>query len=158
MPPSGDRGEIEVHVERDILSKSALIYLIEHTWSDEPNRLLRPKDDGWEWVEVEPPEDLPGPTLKLPVSEAEELMHGIAEEILGVEDPVRRQSRVEGKLEATERHLDDLRRLTGMDHERQTVTIRRDGGLFDMSDPRQKEALKRAMEEVTTRQVVEGEA
>lgn len=105
-------GERKVYVRRDVLVRDVEIYVVEH--GQELDRLLRPADDGWTWVDVEPQVEMPGPTIQIPVDLAELLMEGIAEEVMGVEDPARRQSRAEGRLAATERHLEDLRQLTGM--------------------------------------------
>lgn len=80
--------------------------------------LLQPSEEnGWDWVKLDRGKVMPEPTLALHPDVAELLMEGIAEEIVGVEDPREKQSKAEGKLEATERHLEDLRSLVGLDDE-----------------------------------------
>lgn len=107
-------GTVEVEVERDVLMKECRIYLVERAGPDRTPRLLRPADGGWKWVELEHDQQIPGPTLEMGVEQAEVLMEGIAEHVLGVEDPVRRQSRAEARVEAMGAHLEDLRELIGL--------------------------------------------
>lgn len=125
MPITGSRatdGSIEVHIEAGLgaAKPQALIYVLQN--SGDTHALLQNTEDGWLWVDLDPTavSKEPDPTMRLDYDVCEVLMQALAQEVMGVEDPVERQSRAEGRLEATERHLDDLRHLLGMDDELHT--------------------------------------